>query len=58
MTHTELVSAVRALGMTVRWTGDDYRVNHRNGREATAYYTDSRDDALGTAKAMSERAPT
>ncbi len=44
-------------GMVVRLTEDnEYRVNFKAGKEATAYYTDDADDALGTARAMSRRA--
>lgn len=34
---------------------EEYRVNFRGGSEATAYYTNDADDALGTARAMHKR---
>jgi Trm5-related predicted tRNA methylase len=43
---------LRDLGMVITHVDDEYRVNFRNGKEATAYYTNALDDALGTAFAM------
>lgn len=56
MTDKELKLAIKALDMTVRKiveTGE-YRVNFVQpiGTEATSYYTDDKEDALNTAKAM------
>ncbi len=44
-------------GMTISWKSDaeEYRVNFRNGTEATAYYTSDSADALATAKDMDAR---
>jgi len=45
---------LRASGMTLVHTGipGEYRVNFIGGLEATAYYTNDLDDAVGTAGAM------
>lgn len=52
MTDKELYAQVRSLGMSCRREFGEYRVNFRNGKEDTAYYTNSREDALITAEAM------
>ncbi len=62
MTRTQFLKAIKASnpGMTVRWIPDtrEYRVAFHwslvNGRdtEASAYYTNDRDDAATTARAM------
>lgn len=46
------------LGLHLTYSRDDdeYRVNYREGREATAYYTNDREDAIGTARDMAARA--
>lgn len=46
---------VQMLGLTCRYNPNlrEFRVNFKNGAEATAYYTPDRDDALQTARAMS-----
>lgn len=36
--------------MTLRVRNGEYRINMKGGTEATAYYTDDRQDALDTAK--------
>ncbi len=38
--------------ITIRFDGSEYRVPARDGRELGAYYTDDRQDALGTAALM------
>ena len=44
-----------ALGLTLKVTDfEEYRVNYRGGKEATAYYTNDFEDAVGTGKAMSQ----
>jgi len=50
ITLKDLKDAARELGMTVSYNADtqEYRVNFRNGVEATAYYTNDRLDALQT----------
>lgn len=56
MTNGELRKALAAVGVTVRVDeAGDYRVNFRGGREATAYYTSDRDDALLTGLDMAAR---
>jgi len=41
------------LGLTLKKTEyDEYRVNFKGGREATAYYTNDLQDAIDTAAAM------
>lgn len=42
------------LGIRINSFNGEYRVNFKNGMEATAYYTDDIDDAIGTGKAMAE----
>lgn len=42
-------------GMTIVRKGGEYRVNFRGGKEATAYYTNDRQDAVNTAIDMSKR---
>ncbi|MBS0641662.1 MAG: hypothetical protein JSS43_17505 [Proteobacteria bacterium] len=52
MTQQQLFDAVRALGLVCRRTDwGDYRVAYP-GDEASAYYTDDREDALFTARHM------
>lgn len=50
----ELKAAIRALGLTCRFlsTTGEFRINYTGGKEATAYYTEDRDDALATAQQM------
>jgi hypothetical protein len=55
MTDKELYTKVRAIGMKITKCDGEYRVNFRNGKEATAYYTTAKDDALLTAEAMMRR---
>lgn len=53
MTIKEAKAALRPLGVVLTKTEwDEYRVNFRNGREATAYYTNDLEDAVGTGVAM------
>jgi hypothetical protein len=53
-TVRETVAAIRATGATVSCRGGEWRVNVPDGTEATAYYTDDAEDALGTARVMME----
>lgn len=48
MTIKEAQMELREHGMTLRKDpfGGQYRVNFKGGKEATAYYTDDRDDAV------------
>ena len=48
----EVRTRLRELGMTITHVDDEYRINFRNGKEATAYYTNCLDDALCTALLM------
>ena len=54
MTMQNAKDECRDLGMTIRYNVgcDEYRVNFKGGTEATAYYTNDRDDAVLTARAM------
>ena len=53
MTLQEAKSIARYLGLTLRQVrSGTYRVNFRDGNEATAYHTDSLDDAVNTAVEM------
>lgn len=45
---------VRGITITFDPDADEYRVNFKAGREATAYYTNDLDDALGTGHAMAD----
>lgn len=60
MTQNELFAKVRSLGLSIRKTGygNELRLAYK-GRsvdtEASAYYTDDRDDALATAINMTGR---
>lgn len=51
--QTELV----LKGIILRWKSEteEYRVNFRGGREATAYYTNDLEDARNTGLAMADR---
>jgi hypothetical protein len=49
---TELKHSAPSIAITYSAEWEEYRVNYRNGREATAYYTTDIADAIGTAKAM------
>ena len=53
MTHQEAKSIARHLGLTLRKVrSGDYRVNFRDGKESTAYYTDTLEDAVQMAIEM------
>ena len=56
MTLEQAKTEAMDYGMTLVHRGGEYRVNFRGGTEATAYYTNDRDDAVATAKAMRRRA--
>jgi hypothetical protein len=56
MTLQKAKSIARRLGLTLREVcSGDYRVNFRDGNEATAYYTDDLEDAFNTAVKMAQR---
>ena len=48
----EARAEARTLGCSLRRKDGEYRVNFLHGDEATAYYTDDLEDALGTARLM------
>lgn len=52
MTDRELRIAVHALGMNIQKRDGEYRINWPGADEDQAYYTDDRQDALDTARAM------
>jgi hypothetical protein len=53
MTHQEAKSIARHLGLTLRKVrSGDYRVNFRDGKDSTAYYTDTLEDAVRAAVEM------
>lgn len=51
----EVEKELREIGLTITRLSntDEYRVNYKHGREATAYYTDDLMDAAMTGYAMS-----
>jgi len=56
-TVKQTIDAVRALGLTcTRTSFGEYRINFPapRGDEATAYYTEDADDAIGTAMSMAQ----
>jgi hypothetical protein len=53
MTLQQAKSIARHLGLTLRKVrSGEYRVNFRDGNEATAYYTDNLENAVKTAVEM------
>ncbi len=54
LTQKQVIAALKQIGLTMRATGygKEVRVNYKGGAEATAYYTDDLEDALGTGKHM------
>lgn len=52
MTMAQAKAILRAVGLSIRLRDGEYRVNYANGSEATAYYTNDRDDAVNTGLAM------
>ena len=56
MTRQEAKSIARHLGLTLRQLhSGNYRVNFRDGNEATAYYTDKFEDAVNAVVAMARK---
>lgn len=51
-TNADLRQQCRTMGLTMRYREGEYRVNFYGGSEATAYYTNDRQDAWDTARAM------
>lgn len=56
MTFKQLASDIRALGLRVHKTGydDEVKVSIPGQSEASGYFTDDWDDALETARIMSQ----
>jgi hypothetical protein len=55
---TEVKEELRALRITItRTTAGEFRVNHCEGKEETAYYTDDLDDARDTGLHMAHDKP-
>lgn len=54
VTQKAAIFAIRAMGLSVRVDAGEYRVNYRNGTEASAYYTDDAEDAVATARSMAD----
>jgi len=57
MTIAEAKAILRPLGVTLRHTVGEFRVNLAGGKEATAYYTDDINDAVATGRAMAAAPP-
>ena len=56
MTLQQAKSIARHLRLTLRMVrSGDYRVNFRDGNEATAYYTDNLEDAVNSAVEMARK---
>ena len=56
MTLQEAKSIARHLGFTLRQVrSGDYRVNFRDGNEATAYYTNALEDAVKSVVEMARK---
>lgn len=54
MTIQSTKKRIRALGMSVRYSDGEYRVNYPNGTEGSAYYTPDGHDAYLTALQMKQ----
>lgn len=54
MTQKDVISKIRAMGLSVRCIDGEYRVNYPGGAESTAYYTDDASDAVATARVMAK----
>jgi len=54
LTLTTVKAELSRIGVVIKRDADwgEYRVNFRNGREGTAYYTGDLQDALDTGRAM------
>jgi hypothetical protein len=59
MTFAKVSKQLAALGIVIgRYrVGNDYRINFKDGKEATAYYTDDLDDAYRTGITMAKNKP-
>lgn len=54
----EARSSLKNKNMTLRHHEGEYRVNHKGGKEATAYHTNNLPDAVATGHMMASRAET
>ncbi len=52
MTIKEATNLLRSFGMTLKHSNREYRVNFKNGTEATACYETDLESAIDTARAM------
>lgn len=52
MTQHDMMAKISDLGLTVSVKDGEIRINHKGGKEETAYYTTDRDYAVATAQAM------
>jgi hypothetical protein len=52
MTDRDAGRYLRSIGCVLRKRDGEYRVNVRGAGEGTAYYTDDREDAVDTGRAM------
>ncbi len=53
MTVKEAIEKLRAVDVIIKRTDhNEFKVNFRGGKEATAYYTNDLDDAVGTGLSM------
>lgn len=52
MTLAQAKAKLRQIGVVLKKVDDEYIVNFKGGREATAYYTSDLDDAVSTGEAM------
>jgi len=57
LTFQWVAAELRPLGLEIQSAPGEYRVNYRQGGEATSYYTDDLADALATGRMMAEHAP-
>lgn len=52
MTRADYLVTIRNMGLSAKRVEGEYRINYIDGKEATAYYTDNAEDAIGTATLM------
>jgi hypothetical protein len=55
MTIKQAREELGRVGMVLRASDGEFRVNVRGGAESTAYYTNDLDDAVGTGRLMAAR---
>lgn len=54
LTYKIAVKVVRSLNLTLARCNGEFRINLKNGKENTAYYTSCLADAVGTARIMAK----